>query len=102
MTTRSYRLLSSACEDLRDAHLYYENQSPGLGNRFLDEFESVLRRIQAHPEAWTPVSQRLRRCMFRVFPYAVLYCIASDELIVSAVMDLRAGPGELQNRLSRI
>ena len=94
-----YRILPLACEDIRLAIDFYEKQSSGLGSRFLDEFEAVISRIQTHPEAWTPVDTRQRRCMFRAFPFAVLYAVHTGELVVTAVMDLRMDPETSRRRL---
>jgi hypothetical protein len=68
-----YRLLSVAAEDLAAAVEFYERQSAGLGADFLDEFEAAIQRVCSCPHAWTPVSANQRRCLFRRFPFAILY-----------------------------
>jgi len=81
---------------------YYEQQSPGLGADFLDEFESTIGRICQCPEAWKQVSRNHRRSLLRRFPYAVLYYHASDEIIVSGVMNLHMDPEKQQRRAERL
>ena len=88
----TYRLLSVAENELVEATLWYEQQSKGLGKFFLDEFEAVMHRVGNFPEAWKQVGSRHRRCLFRRFPYAVLYSLAESEIIVAGVIDLRKDP----------
>jgi len=47
----TYRLLSVAENELAETTLWYEQQSKGLGESFLDEFEAVMFRISKFPEA---------------------------------------------------
>ncbi len=95
----NYRILSIASTDLSNAITFYENQSGGLGLEFLDEFESVMQRVLSCPQAWTAVSINQRRCLFRRFPFAVLYAKIEGEILVTAVIDLRVDPFRLQNRI---
>ncbi len=94
----NYRILSVAARDLTDAIEFYERQSGGLGEQFLDEYESVIRRILDFPEAWTPISPNQRRCLVRRFPYAVLYAHDGNEILVTGIADLRRDPGIQANR----
>jgi hypothetical protein len=95
-----YRLLSVAETELTEATLWYEQQSKGLGRSFLDEFEAVMLRISKFPEAWKQMGSRHRRCLFRRFPFAVLYSISETKIIVSGVIDLRKDPLNTQQRKS--
>ena len=88
-----YRLTSAALSELREATLYYEREEPGLGRRFLDEVDDTIDRIVLFPRAWHPVSPRTRRCRTHRFPFGLLYQVRSDEILITAVMDLRRDPG---------
>jgi len=94
----TYRLLSVAENELAETTLWYEQQSKGLGESFLDEFEAVMFRISKFPEAWKQVGTRHRRCLFRRFPYAVLYSLTETKIIVAGVIDLRKDPKKIQQR----
>jgi plasmid stabilization system protein ParE len=83
---------SSAETELQEAVAFYEAAENGLGARFLDEVEAVVARILAHPEAWTQMSRRTRRCRTHRFPYGLFYPIRSDEILIVSVMDLRRDP----------
>ncbi len=60
-------------QDLEGAIEYYEAQAPGLGLRFLAEFESTIEKIVAHPERFPFLKGDKRRCLFRNFPYVIAY-----------------------------
>ncbi len=97
-----YRMLSAAAEDLASAIAFYDEQSSGLGLRFLDEFEFAVQRVLNCPDAWTRVSPNQRRCLFRRFPFATLYTCDEQGVLITAVMDLRAGPEVVREKHRRV
>jgi plasmid stabilization system protein ParE len=92
-----YRLTSAALYELREATLYYERKEPGLGLKFLDEIDDTVERILRFPRAWHPLSARTRRCRTHRFPFGLLYQVRSDEILITAVMDLRRDPSRWRN-----
>jgi plasmid stabilization system protein ParE len=95
----SPRFVSVAEQELREALDYYEATQPGLGSRLLDEVEASLGRIASHPDAWTRISPRTRRCRVNHFPFGLCYQIRSSEIVVVAVMDLRRDPRRWEERI---
>jgi toxin ParE1/3/4 len=93
------RFTSAAEQELREALAFYEAAEPGLGVKFLDEVESALARIVAHPLAWTSLSARTRRCRTHRFPYGVFYQVRAEEILVLSVMDLRREPKRWEDYL---
>jgi len=87
-----YRFTSAALSELREATLYYEQQEKRLGVKFLDEIDDAVDRIRRFPYAWHPVSARSRRCRMHRFPFGLLYQVRRDEILITAVMDLRRDP----------
>lgn len=53
--------------------------------------EDAVRRISAAPTRWRIVEEDIR--LLRVFPYAVLYTIERDRVLVVAVMHCSRKPG---------
>ncbi len=90
MTT--YRFTSAALSELKEATLYYEQKENGFGTVFLDEIDATVDRVLRFPQAWHPMSARTRRCRTHRFPFGLLYQIRSDEILITAVMDLRRDP----------
>lgn len=87
-----YRFTSAALSELKEAILYNEHKENGLGGAFLDEIDSTVERILRFPQAWHPMSARTRRCRSQRFPFGLLYQTRSDEILITAVMDLRRDP----------
>jgi plasmid stabilization system protein ParE len=94
-----YRFTSAALSELQEATLYYEQQEKGLGVKFLDEIEAAIDRILRFPRAWHPVSARSRRCRTHHFPFGLLYQIRTDEILITAVLDLRRDPQRWQDKI---
>ena len=87
-----YRLTSTALSELKEATLYYEQKENGLGTAFLDEIDATIERILRFSHAWHPISTRTRRCRTHRFPFGILYQSRPDEILITAVMDLRRDP----------
>jgi len=77
---------------------YYENCQDGLGECFLDEVLQTGGRIAEHPEAWSLISGRIRRCLLNRFPFALLFRIEQELIYVLAVMHLRREPNYWRKR----
>lgn len=95
----TYRFLSPAQRELAEAIEYYDRAAPGLGLEFLEEVERTVSRILMQPEAWRRVSDRLRRCRTRRFPYGLIYFVEGDVVVIAAVFDLRRHPDAWKGRV---
>lgn len=82
-----------------DAVAHYESCHPGLGERFIQGGDSALASIGENPQAWAGIEQDVRRKLTRVFPYAVLYTIEPDYILIVAVMHCHQAPGYWRSRL---
>ena len=78
--------------ELETAARYYEECSPGLGNDFLDEFETALGLVVATPERWRKIRGENGKLNFRRFPYAIVYGLRRDHIFIMAVMHLHRRP----------
>jgi toxin ParE1/3/4 len=92
-------LLSIAQIELVDAAKYYESVSKGLGWDFIIEVKHGLKSIASHPETWAILHGDIRRILIRRFPYALLYKIKRDRIVVYAVMHLSRNPDSWKDRL---
>lgn len=75
------RFLESAQVEFDEAVDYYNYESPGFGDEFLQEVLNSLDRIAQFPEAWNPLSKRTRRYLVKRFHYGVIYT-TTDEIIL--------------------
>ena len=84
--------------EMTAAARWYEERAPGLGAALLDEVEAAIARIAASPEAWSIVTDDIRRHVLHRFPFGVLYRVRSDQVFVLAVMHLHREPHYWEHR----
>ena len=86
------RFIGPAEQEMIEAARYYELQAPGLGEDFLDKVEAAAQDIATNPEQWPVMRSDIRRRLIHRFPYALLYRVDPDEVVVPATMHLRRHP----------
>lgn len=81
-----------ARSELRRAALWYDEQSPGLGDEFVAEVSAVLHRIGEAPRSFAPwleafaaSGEPIRRAVVHRFPYVVAFEVHPEEVLVLAV-----------------
>jgi toxin ParE1/3/4 len=94
-------LLSIAEREIQEAMDYYNLQSEGLGFEFALEVIDTTKRIASYPLAWTALTSRSRRCRTKRFPYALVYQVREDFILIVALMHLRRDPESWKARLSK-
>lgn len=67
-----------ARRELFEASEFYENESNGLGEAFLDQVQEALDRLRRHPRAGQEVLADIRRFLISRFPYSLVYRIEED------------------------
>ena len=82
----------AAAEEIEEAADWYEAHKSGLGRDFVVEVNASIRRIIEFPNAWPPVSRRVRHLQLTRFPYAIFYQMRSDEILIVAVAHLHRRP----------
>jgi plasmid stabilization system protein ParE len=93
------RLLEPAEIELAEAFDYYESQSRGLGDRFRAHVRAAVDRIIAHPLAWRRITSNIRKCRVQQFPYAIVYTVEDDAILIVAIMHLARRPGYWRDRI---
>ncbi len=71
---------------------YYEHQQPGLGITFSEQVHTTIERILDFPAGWTPLDKTFHRCLVSQFPYALIYTIENQTLLITSVMNLHRKP----------
>jgi len=95
---KSVLFLRPAELEMLDAARYYELQASGLGGDFLDKIDSAVQDIGMHPERWPVVRFDIRRRLIHRFPYALLYRVDPEEIVIQAIMHLHRRPDYWMNR----
>jgi plasmid stabilization system protein ParE len=86
------RFLTFAQQEIDEAYLWFEERSAGKGLEFLDELDRAVRLVKAYPLASPEIEPGVRRCLFAHFPYALLYGIEDNTIVVVAVAHAHRRP----------
>lgn len=81
-----------ADEEFREAVLYYENEAPGVGLRFVAEVRGGVTFITENPFAAVDVGCGIRRKVLNHFPYSLLYAVESELIVIVAVAHQKRRP----------
>ena len=78
----SYRLniRPDAEADVVEAALWYEQQNPGLGEKFVTEVDQAIRRVLENPLAFRLIHRRheVRRALTHRFPYKIFFTLKEN------------------------
>lgn len=86
--------------ELKQARDFYEQQIPGLGTQFIDEFERQVLQIAAMPKRWRLIQVDVRRALMNRFPYAIYFRLVTPDLVrITVVKHQRKHPAYGMNRM---
>ncbi|SRR5260370_6765286 len=97
-----YEFHPEALEEYRQAALWYSEREPELALQFIGSVEDAIKRVADTPSRWRVIEEDVRRCLTRVFPYALLYTIETDFLLIVAVMHCSREPDCWRLRIDKI
>ena len=89
-----------ALQEYLQAATWYSKREAGLALGFVESVEDAIQRILDAPKRWRIIDQDIRRCLTRVFSYAILYTIEVDYVLIVAVMHCSREPGYWKRRVS--
>lgn len=90
MTT--VKFLELAQDELDNTFEAYVYQKKHLGQDFIQEVSNVIELIKHYPDVWQKSSTHTQRCLLKSFPYAVIYQVKNDTIIIVSIMNLRKKP----------
>jgi toxin ParE1/3/4 len=93
------RYLPPARDEFLAALEFYEREAPGLGAEFDEELSDLERRLVEHPNSGAPFRHGLRRALLSSFPFAVIYRVMHDEILIVAVVHHSRRPEYWKDRL---
>ena len=98
----SYSLVlkEEAVADIQEAYGFYDDETTGLGLRFLQDIEEHLETITQNPLYYSYwLDQKLyRSCSLKYFPFSIIFEVTGNEVIVFAVHDHRRHPDKTTKR----
>jgi plasmid stabilization system protein ParE len=98
------RVLEKAHQEMREAARWYEDKRLELGYDFVEAVEEAYESIMQFPRRFVRVNigdpdREIRRGLLRRFPYAVVFEIREDEIIVIAIAHAKRKPKYWQSRI---
>lgn len=96
----SYSLHPEAERELSEAAAFYQSQAGGsLASAFLNEFVRVATLLALNPEMGRPVRDGLRIHPVRRFPYALVYRVRTDGILILVVGHQHRRPNYWRGRV---
>ena len=91
--------IEPASIELDDAIEYYNLQSTGLGEKFLDEVLETIELILHFPQLWSRNTENTRKAVLRKFPFNLIYSLFEDKIYIIAVAHQNREPEYWINRV---
>ena len=85
-------MVGLARREMLQAAQWYERKLPGLGDQLLVEIKVALTAIVQFPIAFPIIDPLFRRKILDVFPYALIYRVELETIVVIAVTGLKRHP----------
>jgi hypothetical protein len=92
-------LLDEAEKDLIDGFAFYERQSQGLGEYFIDSVFADIDSLRLYAGIHT-MFFGYQRLLAKRFPFAIYYKIENKVIRVYAILDCRRDPAWIRERLT--
>lgn len=89
-----------ALAEYREAAMFYATCQEGLEQRFIASVEHAIGRLIETPKQFRILEDDMRRCLTRVFPYAILYTEEPEYILIVAVMHCHREPGYWRQRIN--
>jgi plasmid stabilization system protein ParE len=94
----SARFQEQARLEFLESVAYYETIQTGLGKHFRQSVEAAVELATSLPFAGSPHKHGTRRVFPKKFPFAIVYLIGKNEIVVIAVAHFKRRPGYWKNR----
>lgn len=83
---------AAAADEVAEAYAWYEDEEPGLGERFLHAVADAAGRAAAEPALYPVVRGDVRRILVGPFPYGLFYRVLREQVVVVACYHLHRDP----------
>lgn len=98
MTKLPVELHPEAEAEARDARRWYAERDAKAATRFMAALDHAIELISEAPERWPIYLHETRRVLTRRYPFAVIYRVLADRVLVVAVAHQHKRPGYWQFR----
>jgi len=96
----TYRIETTrlATQEVWEAFKWYEAQSDGLGDRFIEDMTNFYVSLLANPFTHSYCRGRTRQGVLRKFPYTIVYEVIDNTILVYNVFMNRQDPEKKRTR----
>ena len=93
------KVSATAYQETEDAYLYYEEQSKGLGERFLKSLENAYFKLLQTPHYFGYIrsDKNIRDIKIKTFPFVIIFQIVEKSVLVLRVFNTNRNPESLKN-----
>jgi len=95
---RRFVVRPEAEAELDEAAAWYSERSYGLGAEFVRVVDAALSAISRSPFRFPEVHPPIRRAVLRRFPYAIMFRVTDEEIVVLSVFHSRRDPKRWKSR----
>ena len=86
-------LYDEALAEMAGAIEYYDEQREGLGTEFREAVEAAINTIQERPLSYPVIARsNVRRVLTNRFPFAIIYRVESDMIVIVSVFHTSRNP----------
>lgn len=96
-----YNFHPAALIEYSEAVQFYAENNIELAQNFINAVEDTIFRIIESPQRYPVIDEDIHRCLVRKFPYAILYTIENEYILIIAVMHCSRKPEYWQERLNK-
>jgi toxin ParE1/3/4 len=85
MKSKPVEYLPDARLDVEESAGWYEEQEPGVGDRFQAAVKLVEQKLQRNPLLGAPHRRNTRKWRLKRFPHSIIYREEADRIVIVAV-----------------
>jgi plasmid stabilization system protein ParE len=75
-----------AVKQIKDIYFYYEGCAEGLGEKFLDAWETAVKYAEFNPNGFQEKYKSFRQAPIKNFPYVIMFEIDKTSVIVYSIL----------------
>ena len=79
-------------EELNRVFGYYEERQPGLGEKFLDDWEETMNHLEKRPFIHQLQFKKYRSLQFNKFPFLIIYKVEKESILIYKLIHTKRNP----------
>ena len=87
-------------QDLKNSRNYYNEQKENLGNEFVADVKTTVKRIEENPLQFPKYKKEIRKANTNRFPFAILFFVKDTLVNIFAIFNFSRNPQNISKRLN--